>query len=161
MQTPNAAPRLFFARSSSPWIAAALLLASLLPLGGCTPYEVDENLDAKSGVDKTREGAQEIPLNATAVDNVDLKRLDKTDWKYFTVPSAGVVEIVVSFDNPRAFGEMVVTDEVGQIVSTFQDEKRRLLDRVTFKAESGLYYLQLWANAEGSDYSVQVNFSAL
>ncbi len=158
MQTSNASRRL--SSLSAPAFGFALA-GWLMGSVACTPYEVDADLDSRSGIDKTREGAQEISLNATIVDNVDLRRFDKTDWKYFTVPSAGVIDIVVSFDNPRALGEMVVTDEVGQIVSTFQDEKKRLLDRVSFKAESGLYYLQFWANAEGSDYSVQVNFSAL
>ena len=154
-------------KSNSPtntlrWGALALALVAFPLLAGsaCDP-DIEEDLDARSSTDKTREGAVEISLNATVVDNVSTERYDKTDWKYFSVPAPGIIEIIVSFDQPKAYGEMIVTDQVGQVVSTFQDEKKALLDKVTFKAEASIYYLQFFVNSVGSDYSVQVNYSPL
>lgn len=147
--------------SSRLLVVLFLLVAPALGGSNCQPYEAEGDLDAQSSGDRTREGSVEVSLNTTIVDNVSTVRLDKTDWKYFVVPAPGVIEIVVSFDNSRAYGEMVVTDQVGQIISTFADEKKHLLDRVTFKANAGQFYLQFWVNSEQSDYSVQINYTAL
>ncbi|MBH23577.1 MAG: hypothetical protein CMH57_03740 [Myxococcales bacterium] len=146
----------------------ALIPVSLVALGlaaGCgpggKPVELEVPADWASGPDKLRDGANEITLDTTVVDNVSIDRGDRTDWKYFTVPASGVISVTVTFDNSDALGQMMVTDDVGQIIATFVDERRRMLDRVTFKADPGRYYVQIWVEELDSDYSLQADYAPL
>lgn len=139
-------------------------LALMLAMGACTngdaPY-LERPADWSSGPDARRYGASEITLDTTVVDNVDNIVGDRTDWKYFTVPASGIVAVSVTFDNHNALGEMLITDEVGRTLATFEDEKRRLLDKVTFKANPGRYYIQIVARVDGSDYSLEAQYQPL
>ncbi|MEO1270324.1 MAG: hypothetical protein AAFX99_19720 [Myxococcota bacterium] len=145
------------------WIPLGLVALGLAtscgPDGG--PVELEVPADWASGPDKMRDGADEFTLDATVVDNVSIDRGDRTDWKYFTVPASGVISVTVTFDNSDALGQMMVTDELGQIIATFVDERRRLLDRVTFKADPGRYYIQIWVLEQDSDYSLQADYAPL
>jgi len=142
------------------------LIALAVPLwgSGCAttdPLELELASDWASGPNQLRNGAEEMTLDTTIVDNVSIDRGDQTDWKYFTVPASGVVAVQVTFDNAGAKGEIVVTDELGKIIATFEDEKRRLLDKVTFKANPGRYYVQVVVQSEDSDYSLQADYAPL
>lgn len=138
-------------------LAAGALLLSLTgcPGGG----DLERPPDWKSGADKTRGGAKEVALNTVHVDNADFKGGDRTDWKYFQIPAPGVVTISINFDNSKAYGELMVTDERGQAISTYQDEKKDQLDRITFMAETGRYYIKVWVNDQDSDYSLRTDYS--
>ncbi|MEL6180727.1 MAG: hypothetical protein AAFS10_17330, partial [Myxococcota bacterium] len=100
------------------WIPLGLVALGLAtscgPDGG--PVELEVPADWASGPDKMRDGADEFTLDATVVDNVSIDRGDRTDWKYFTVPASGVISVTVTFDNSDALGQMMVTDELGQII---------------------------------------------
>jgi hypothetical protein len=148
------------ARIAAWWLCGLL---SVLWLGGgtCQPAELEGDQDYASSVDKVREGASEVSLNATVIDSVDREHGDTNDWKYFTVPAVGVVTIKVSFDNPKAEGEVVLTDARGKSISTYQDVRRSVLDNMTFKAEPGRYYLHIWANEADSDYTLLVDFKGV
>lgn len=143
---------------------ALLALATLaLLLGGCMGGGVDLEGPAErtSGPDATRAGAKEISLGATIFDDVSKDDGDTTDWKYITVPGRGVVTIKINFDNPKALAEMYVTDARGQILSVYKDENRGVLDNITFKAETGLYYMQITSSGIATSYSMEVSFSSL
>lgn len=146
------------------WTRAALAWCGVWALGVCLsgcPTNLDGGEDSKSGPDKTREGAVSVSLGAATIDNIDAEKGDKTDWKFFTVPSPGVITVEVSFDNRNANGEVLVVDPRGVIVSTYQDERRAVLDKMTFQADPGQYYIQIWANAESSDYTLRVSYNDL
>ena len=140
--------------------ALVALLAALSSAGSCKPAELDVTTDLPGG-DSTRSNAEEISMGAVVVGTVDTLHGDTNDWKYVTVPAVGVVTIEITFDNHDALGELVVADERGQIISTFQDEKRQLLDKITFKSSPGRYYLHIFAKEVDTDYSLSVGFSPL
>jgi hypothetical protein len=142
-------------------LAALLWAMGFLTGGSCQPAELESDKDYASGPDKIREGASEVQLNATVIDSVDRDHGDTNDWKYFTVPQPGVVTITISFDKRSARGEAVVTDARGQSISAYQDDRRTVLDKMTFKAEPGTFYLHIWSNEFDTDYTLYVDFKPL
>ncbi len=138
-----------------------VLVALLTTAGTCANAELEGDQDHASGPDKIREGASEVSLNATIIDSVDPEKGDTNDWKYFTVPAPGVIKVLVTFDNPKAQGEVVLRDSRGKSVSTYQDARRNVLDHITYKAEPGPYYLHIWANESDSDYTLVVEYNSL
>jgi hypothetical protein len=137
---------------------AALLGAALLCLLG-SACQVERDPDRNS-VDGSRLTAIEIPLNRVVIDKVDVINGDKTDWKYFTVTSPGVVTITVSFDNEvEANPGARLHNAVGQIMSDLEraDENDQLR-RVSFQAKPGNYYLSLFVEELASDYTCEVKF---
>ncbi len=123
--------------------------------------DLESPSERTSGVDRNRAGAKEVSVGATIFDDIDVDKGDTTDWKYVTVPSRGVVTMKITFDNPKALGQMIVTDERGQVLSIYKDENRRVLDNITFKGETGRYYMQIFAEENASSYSLEVTFSSL
>ena len=136
-------------------VAAAL---ALLVGAGC--YQ-ELPPDRTSGPDKDRAGAKEISIGATIIDDVDPLAGDSTDWKYVTIPGPGIITIAISFDNPKALGEMAVTDLRGVVLSVYNDEARGILDNITFKGETGQYYLRIAASEESTSYTIEVIYEAL
>jgi len=137
------------------------ILALTLAIFSLTGCNLELPPDRTSGPDKDRTGAKEISLGATIIDDVDPDIGDSTDWKYVTIPGPGIITIAVSFDNPKALGELTVTDERGQVQSVYNDKSRGILDNITFKGQAGQYFLRIAASSEGSSYTVEVNYEAL
>ena len=136
-------------------------IAFAIPLGAARcGTEIEQNPDLP-GSDGIRGNAEEMALGTSVIGVVDTKSGDTNDWKYFVVPSIGVVTVTVVFDKHDAYCEMVLTDERGQTLSTYQDEKRRLLDKITLKAEPGKYYIRVFAKEGDSDYTLTVTYDPL
>lgn len=140
-------------------LLAMLAFALVLTAGNCGE-DLEKNPDLP-GSDGFRQNAEEVALGTSVIGVVDTKAGDSNDWKYFIVPSVGVVTITVTFDQHDAYCEMVLTDERGQTLSTFQDEKRQLLDKITIKAEPGKYFVRIFAKDGDSDYTLTVTFDPL
>ncbi len=138
-------------------LTSFILLVSFALAAGCN---LELPPDRTSSPDKDRTGAREISLGATIIDDVDPTSGDSTDWKYVTIPGPGIITIKVSFDNPKAFGEMWVTDSRGQVLSVYNDKSRGILDNITFKGQSGQYFLRVAAEAQGTSYTIEVNYEA-
>ena len=136
------------------------MVFGLFLTAGTCGQDLEKNPDLP-GSDGFRQNAQEVSLGTSVIGVVDVRAGDTSDWKYFVVPAVGVVTVLVSFDQHEAYGELVFTDERGQTLSTFQDEKRQLLDKITVKVEPGKYYLRIFANREATDYTLTVTFDPL
>ncbi len=140
-------------------LLVTVVLAIPLTAGQCG-QDIETNPDLP-GSDGFRGNAEEVALGTSVIGVVDTKAGDTNDWKYFIVPSVGVVTITVTFDKHDAYCEMVLTDERGQTLSTFQDEKRQLLDKITIKADPGKYYVRIFAKEGDSDYTLTVTYDPL
>jgi hypothetical protein len=114
----------------------------------------------RNSEDGSRLTAIEIPLNRVVIDKVDLVNGDKTDWKYFTITSPGLVTITVSFDNEgEADPNARLHNAVGQVVSDLEAaDGNDQLRRISFEAKPGNYYLSLYVEELASDYTVEVKF---
>ncbi len=140
---------------------AFLLMAGLVFGAGTCSNDLEQSPEFRSGPDQGRSGAKSVAIGATAVDNVDYVKGDRTDWKVFEIPAEGVVTITARFDNSDALAQMVVTDETGQVLSVYEDKKRHLLKNVTFKGGSGKYYMQIFCDAADTDYSILVEYNPI
>lgn len=149
------------ATQNSLFLGFALVLLTLCFAGCPAVSDIDSDSDYASSPDAKRPGAAEISFNATIVDSVDPGKGDTNDWKYFTVPAPGVLTITVSFDNPKAEAEMIMTDARGRALSTYEDKKKSLISDITYKAEPGRYYLHIRAVEADSDYSLQVKYTPI
>lgn len=134
-------------------LVSALLLTVALGLG-CS---VQQDPDRNTGGDGTRLDAIEIPLNRTVIDNVSYVDGDMHDWKYFRVPVQGLVSVLIAFDNPQAKGVVIVRDATGMQVARMEHRAEPRLQQ-TFRADPGIYYLEIYVNVEHSDYTLEVNF---
>lgn len=121
---------------------------------GCS---VQKDPDRNSGGDGTRLEAGEIPLNRTVIDNVSYLDGDMHDWKYFRVPVSGLVTVLMAFDNANAKGVVIVRDATGMQVARMEHRAEPRLQQ-TFRADPGIYYLEIFVNIEHSDYTLEVNF---
>lgn len=147
--------------------------AALLALA-CAACEPDPN--RQSSEDQSRLAALELPLNRVVIDSVDLTNGDKTDWKYFTINSPGLVVVTVNFDNEEAGPNATMHNAVGQVMSELvisedsedddesgSDEEgssnNTKLRQLSFQAEPANYYLQFWVDDLRSDYTVEVKYS--
>jgi len=130
-----------------------VLLFAALTLGCSVQKDVDRN----TGGDGTRLNAVEIPLNRTVIDNVSRVDGDMHDWKYFRVPVEGIVTLIMAFDNPDAKGVVIVRDATGLQVSRLEHHAEPRL-QTTFRADPGIYYLEIYVQVERSDYTLEVQF---
>lgn len=116
----------------------------------------------RNSEDSARTSAMEMPMDRVIVDNVDYWNGDRTDWKYFTVTEAGIVTVIVNFDNEEAKPDVEVASAVGQILSDLDlPESTTFLRMLSFKAAPGNYYLHLTADEGGTDYSLEVKFKSM
>ena len=132
----------------------------MIVTGGLFGCLVDKDANENSGEDRARTGAVELPLERTVLDNVDRVGLDQTDWKYFSVPTAGLVEIIVAFDNVEARGKVRIREAHGLVLTSLEDQGEPLM-RHSFKAEAGYYYLEVWCEQLTTDYTIEIHFTAL
>lgn len=133
------------------------MLSFFFVVGAACQVEPDAN--RASGGDHTRRKALEMPLNRVVIDRVDQPRGDQDDWKYFTIPSPGLVEIIVNFDNDDANPGAEIRNAVGQIMSELKlANETDQLRRLSFQATPGNYYLHIWTLEQSSDYTVEVKF---
>ncbi len=137
-------------------LAASLALATAT---ACQPLELPP--ERTSGPDRDRSGASEISIGATIIDDLDPLGGDSTDWKYVTIPGPGILTIKISFDNPKALGELTVTDERGVLMSNYKDVTRGILDNITFKGQGGQYFLMVNAREGNTTYTLEVRYDAL
>ncbi len=134
-----------------------LVLLAMLALT-ITACEVEPDPN-RASVDGTRLTAIELPVNRVVLDKVDIRNGDKTDWKYFTINSPGLVTITVSFDNNEADPGASLHNSVGQIMSELErGDDNDQLRRVSFEAKPGNYYVQLWVLDLASDYTIEVKY---
>jgi hypothetical protein len=91
------------------------------------------------------------------IDNVDYDIGDLTDWKYFRVPQPGTVKVTVALDNPDAELVVLVHDGEGAELARLERRAEPRLE-TEFSATTGLYYLEINAEAQGSDYTLEVQF---
>ncbi len=135
------------------------LLEVMLTLGlmlcagsGCN---IQKDVERNSEEDKNRLGAIECPINATIVDNVDKNRGDMTDWKFFFIPSPTVVEIIIAFDNANAKAIAVIRESTG-VQKNLIEHRGEPLIKSSFKAKPGVYYIQVYARQESTDYTLEI-----
>lgn len=121
---------------------------------GCS---VQKDPDRNTGDDGTRLEAREMPVDRTVIDNVSYADGDMHDWKYFRVPSKGIMEIIIAFDNANAKGIVIIRDATGMQVSRMEHRAEPRL-QTTFHAEAGIYYLEIYVQTERSDYTLEANF---
>ena len=137
-------------------IGTLFFLGVFIVSGACS-VAIDRN--GGSGTDATRNGAIEFPMGRTVIDNVDFDGLDMTDWKYFSVQTNGLVNIMVSFDNHDAGAIARVRDAKGLIITTLEDHGQQINNM--FRGEPGYYYIEIWCERASTDYTIEVHFEAL
>src|SRR5690606_597031 len=131
-----------------------LLGAALVLSSGCS---VQKDPDRNTGGDGTRLEAVEIPVNRTVIDNVSYIDGDQHDWKYFRVPVQGLIEVIIAFDNPNAKGTVIIRDATGMQVSRLEHKAEPRL-QTTFRADPGIYLLEIFVEVERSDYALEILF---
>lgn len=145
--------------SSRDTLFRGLVLAMLgIALAG-TACNVEEDPERESQ-DSERTKAIEMPLDKVVIDNVDYFGGDRTDWKYFTIPSDGIVKVVINFDDENASPEIEVINAVGQVLSNLDlPESSEFLRQLSIQGEPGNYYLHIYVEEGATDYSVEVKFT--
>jgi hypothetical protein len=121
---------------------------------GC---DVAKDPEEQSGPDQVRLGAVEVLISNTYIDNVNYVDGDMTDWKYFTVPTSGIVTLVIGFDNPDARAVVNIKDGTGQPKSRLEHRGEIRLEQ-TFRAEAGVYYLEIFAQESKTSYTLELTF---
>ncbi len=143
------------ARRSALASPLALLLAAPLTFAACQLEDDPE----RNSEDSERTTAIEMPMDRVIIDNVDFYNGDRTDWKYFIVPSEGLVKVVVNFDNENASPEVEVVNSVGQVLSNLElPESNQFLRQLSFNGQPGTYYLHVWVEEGETDYSAEAQF---
>ena len=137
----------------SKWLLRGLLISSLL---GGVACDLQQDPERNSTEDATRLNPQEAPLNQTIIDTVDVIRGDQTDWKFFFVDAPTVIEVVIAFDNPKAKAVAIVRESTGVQKNFFEHRGEPLL-KGSFKAKPGIYYIQIFARQEWTDYTLEIN----
>ena len=142
---PHGRTWLFFAV-----IIGAVALASV----GC---DVEQHPERNSD-DSYRTNAMEIPLNRVIIDNVTSFGGDQTDWKYFTVPSDGIIKLLFNFDNEDSQPEVYLVDDVGRVLSALDkpESSGPVLRQMSFEAKPTNYYLHILVQEGETDYSVEI-----
>ena len=140
--------RLFF--------TTCLFILPVLVLG----CNVVKNPDENSTPDKRRNGAMEFHIGLTTSDSLNYEAGDKTDWKYFSVSSEGIIDITFAFENRKARGTVNVRDARGLLITAMEDQESPLMKQ-QFHAEPGYYYLEIWCMREKTQYTVEVQFTPL
>ncbi|MBH23576.1 MAG: hypothetical protein CMH57_03735 [Myxococcales bacterium] len=137
-------------------LRASLALMTLVALAGAA-CDIQGHPERNSE-DSYRTNAMEMPLNRVIIDNVSAFGGDQTDWKFFTVPTEGIVKVIFNFDNEAAEPEVFLIDSVGRIVSALDKPEASgpVLRQLSFEAIPANYYLQIVANNGETDYSVEV-----
>ncbi|MEO1270325.1 MAG: hypothetical protein AAFX99_19725 [Myxococcota bacterium] len=136
-----------------------LILAVLMVVMGFIAGACDvQGPPERNSDDSYRTNAMEMPLNRVIIDNVSAFGGDQTDWKYFTVPTDGIVKVVFNFDDESAEPEVYLIDQVGQIVSALDKPEASgpVLRQLSFEAKPANYYLRIVALNGETDYSVEV-----
>lgn len=136
-------------------ITAAFLVVLPLLVGACNVEDDPE----RNSPDSERTKAIEMPVDRVIIDNIDHFNGDRTDWKYFVIPSDGLVRVLVNFDNENASPEVEVINDVGQVMSNLElPESNQFLRQLSFTAKPGTYYIHIWVEEGETDYSVEAQF---
>ena len=128
-----------------------ILAASLLGTTGCSLGP-----ESNSEADKDRLGAIEIHLNDLVLDHVSCIDGDKTDWKFFTVPSEAKIAVTFAFDEPTAGGRVIIRKPTGEEMYNLQFKPGSRNAQV-FEAVPGHYFLEISCEAFQSEYTVEVS----
>ncbi len=112
--------------------------------------------ESKSSTDQDRIGAIEININDLVLDHVTCIDGDKTDWKYFSVPSEAEVAVAFAFDEPTAGGRIIIRKATGEEMYDlrFQPGARNIQE---FRAMPGHYYLEISCDSFQSEYTIEVS----
>lgn len=137
----------------SQWIFGSVLMV----FGLCVACNVTPNPNEESGRDFERGGATQIPLNEPVNDNLDYNGRDQTDWKYFQIPAGGTVNVILGCDYGGAGCNARLRDEVGQVLGLIESGGNPRVTRA-FDVGRGNFYLEIWAQAAATDYTVQVDY---
>ena len=127
-----------------------ILAASLLGTMGCSLGP-----ESNSEADKDRLGAIEIKLNDLVLDHVSCIDGDKTDWKYFTVPSDAKIAVTFAFDEPTAGGHVKIRKPTGEEMYDLRFKPGSRNSQV-FDAVPGHYFLEISCEAYQSEYTIEV-----
>ena len=142
-------------RQHRPLLAILLVLVTLA--GASCAVEEDPERNSQ---DSARTAALEMPLNKVVIDNIDYFGGDQTDWKYFTIPSDGLVRVIANFDDKSASPNIEVINEVGQVLSDLDlPESNEFLRQLSFQGKPGNFYLHIFVGEGVTDYSVEVTFT--
>ena len=112
--------------------------------------------DRNSGPDRDRLGAIEIKINDLVLDHVSCIDGDKTDWKYFTVPSDTKIKLTFAFDEPQAGGTVVLRKATGEEMYRLFALPNSRREQV-FDAVPGHYYLEIFCEAFHSEFTIEVS----
>ncbi len=138
------------------WRITALFAAGLFLVGlaACETLGPDSN----SSPDSERSHAKQVELNRTIIDDVSCIDGDKTDWKFFSVPSPTRIAVTFAFDEPSAGGTVVIHQPTGEIMKVVKSIPN---SRATqeFDAVRGHYYLEIYCQAYKSEYTLEVTTS--
>ena len=131
----------------------AAALAGLMVLLTAACETMGPNSD--SGPDFERPGAIKVELDQLVLDRVSCIDGDKTDWKFFSVPSATKVAVTFAFDEPSAGGTLAVHQPDGELMKTlkFVPGSRMTYE---FDANEGFYYLEFYCESYKSEYTLEV-----
>ena len=133
------------------------LLALWMVACGTAPGNIQQNPDENSGGDGERGRAQRIELNEAITDNVSYAEGDMTDWKYVQIPGPGHIVVTLGCDYGGAACVAVVRDEVGAALTTLDSEGEPRV-RGTVSVDRGNYYVQVYAQASATAYTLQVDY---
>lgn len=134
----------------------ALLLLSMSLLGCGPSLDIERDPNGASGPDGQRLGAIQVPTNRTVIDHVDLSAGDMTDWKYFDLPTRSFVELVIAFDTVEAAGTVIIRDAMGMQLARVDCSGEPKL-QTAFRADGGLYYVEVFVEEGGSSYTLEIN----
>lgn len=133
-----------------------VLLALTACFYGCNP-NIESNPNEASGGDGERGRARAMDLDTPVNDNVNLTGGDMTDWKFFQIPAPGTVEITLGCDNEGAACAAVVRDSMGVEIQRIDSNGEPRVQE-TVPVIRGNYYLEVFAQASSTDYTVQVDY---
>jgi hypothetical protein len=134
----------------------AVLFGVLAWILACSP-NIEQNPNQNSGNDGERGRAQKMDLNAPVNDNVSYAENDQTDWKYVQIPAPGTITVTLGCDNGGAACVAVVHDALGAPLRTLDSHGQpRVSD--TMAVRRGNYYIEVYAQAAATDYTLQVDY---
>jgi hypothetical protein len=136
-------------------LGGVVFVVALMGAFACTP-SLEINPNANSGQDGERGRARPMPLNQPVLDNVDYTANDMTDWKYFQIPGPGRITVRLGCDNPGAACIANIRDEVGVVVRRLAGGEGPVQDTLT--VSRGNYYLEVYAQASATAYTVLVEY---
>lgn len=133
------------------------LLAALVAAGAlaCSP-SLEVNPDESSGGDGERGRAVRMPLDEPVLDDVNYTEGDMHDWKYFQIPGPGRITVRLGCDNSGAACIANVRDDVGVVLRRLAGGEGPVTE--TLGVSRGNYYIEVYAQASSTSYTVLVEY---